>query len=157
MLATSKQTDLLSKSDQWFEKLMHSIEADKILMDTKTADPEKAQFYHKMIDGNHREMVHSVYEMGIKYFVSEIVNEYINNLKIKKVQPLNLAFDLSDSQVLVWAEINDDDESTENILILNEAKVNAKYSDFGFSLSSTIVENGDNIPVPSHYYKLNTK
>ena len=56
--------------------------------------------------------------------------------------------------VLVWAEINDDDEQMEDKLILSEAKINAKYHLYGFDMESTIVETSDKLPVPNHYRSL---
>ena len=62
--------------------------------------------------------------------------------------------DLSDASVLVWAEIADDDELMEDQLRLAQAKINAQYSQYGFYLSSTIVEESDCMPIPSHYQPL---
>ena len=39
----------------------------------------------------------------------------------------------------------------EDVLILAEAKVNAEFMDKGFGISTTIVENCDNLEIPAHY------
>jgi len=72
----------------------------------------------------------------------------------KNVFPQKLAFDFSDAKILVWAQIKTEDVSTEDALILSEAEANSKYSDNGFYISSTIVEECDNLPIPSHYHEV---
>ena len=88
-------------------------------------------------------------EAAQKHFVGKIIFEYIQLLG--KQQPRKLAFDFNDSEVLVWAEINDDDDAMERFLILTEAKINAKYHDFGFDMTTMLVEACDQSPVPNHY------
>lgn len=65
--------------------------------------------------------------------------------------PLKLALGLSESKILVWSEIKDDDEETEDALLLIEAKINGKYRPFGFYVNSTIIEESDRISIPPHY------
>ena len=62
----------------------------------------------------------------------------MKEIKDRDIKPIKLAFDYSDSKVLVWAEI--DNESFEDQLILSQAKINAKFSSEGFCISTTIVE-----------------
>jgi hypothetical protein len=71
-----------------------------------------------------------------------------------KHNPKKLGLELSNSKVLVWAEIYDNDDETEKALILAQAKVNARYSKFGFAISSTIVEECDQLAVPNHYHNV---
>lgn len=84
-----------------------------------------------------------------KHFVSKIIFEYLQLLG--KRLPRKLAFDFNDSEVLVWAEIEDDDEGMERFMILTEADVNARYHQFGFDMTTTLVEASDEFPLPNHY------
>ena len=84
-----------------------------------------------------------------QHFIKNVIVEYLQ--EISKKLPIRLAFDLDDSEVLVWAEINDDDEEMENFLLLAEAKVNANYHKYGYDLTSTIVEVRDGLSIPNHY------
>ncbi|MGM0581720.1 MAG: hypothetical protein ACQETL_13625 [Bacteroidota bacterium] len=86
-----------------------------------------------------------------QYFIEKVVKEFLSELNSRNVTTNQLAFDLSDAKILVWAEIEDFDETSEDGLILSEAKVNSHFSDFGFHISSTIIEKSDNLPVPPHY------
>ena len=87
-------------------------------------------------------------------FVKGMVNEFVCELINRKRFPSKLAMELSDYKVLVWAEIKDDDEETEDALIMSEAKVNAGCFKYGFHISTTIVEEGDKLIIPAHYQKL---
>jgi hypothetical protein len=85
------------------------------------------------------------------YFIQELLKTYIGELINYNKVPLEIAFDLSDAKILVWAKIHNDDESTEDALLLAEAKANAKFHDYGFFIYSTIVEDRDQQSVPPHY------
>lgn len=54
----------------------------------------------------------------------------------------------------MWAEIADNDEQMEKILLIAEAKINANYHQFGFAMETTIVEKSDNFIIPNHYQTL---
>lgn len=88
------------------------------------------------------------------HFLGQLIIDYVNELKERQVEPRQLAMDMSDASVLVWAEINDDDEPTEDQLRLAQAKINARYNQYGFYLTSTIVEQSDCLPIPSHYQSI---
>ena len=66
-----------------------------------------------------------------------------------------MALDLSDSKILAWVELFDDDEESEDNLIISEAKVNAEFEKFGFKISTTYVEVCDKLNVPPHYSLFN--
>jgi len=146
-----------NKMDEWFEGLLHSLQVDHLQLQTDTADEEKKRMYDIMINGKYSDMFSDMRRTSSQFFIEQLIKEYLMELKNRQVNPKQIAFDLSDAKVLVWSEINDSDEISEDGLILSEAKINAKYSRYGFHISSTIVENSDGIPVPPHYSIINTK
>jgi len=77
------------------------------------------------------------------FFIKNLVDSYFMELGERKARPNRVALELSNSKVLVWAEIENDDEFTEDALILSAAKVNYAFSTFGFHISTTIVEVDD--------------
>lgn len=85
------------------------------------------------------------------FFIKNLIDSYFIELGERRARPNRVALELSNSKVLVWAEIENDDELTEDALILSAAKVNYAFSTFGFHISSTIVEVGDKLNVPKHY------
>lgn len=85
------------------------------------------------------------------FFIKNLIDSYFIELGERRARPNRVALELSNSKVLVWAEIENDDELTEDALILSAAKVNYAFSTFGFHISSTIAEVGDKLNVPKHY------
>ena len=85
------------------------------------------------------------------FFIKNLIDSYFIELGERRARPNRVALELSNSKVLVLAEIENDDELTEDALILSAAKVNYAFSTFGFHISSTIVEVADKLNVPKHY------
>lgn len=141
--------------ENWFENLIAEINAqlksDQLMLETQTASKEKEAFYSAVKTQNIEQLFEINKNTAHQYFISKILYEYIEELKKRDCKPLKLAVDHTNSKVLVWAEIEDEDEFAERNLILAEAKVNAKYYSKGFHVSSVIMEKSDNYPVPSHY------
>lgn len=148
---TPNSSNTSKKMEEWFEGLLNSLKVDQIQLQTGTADEEKMRLYGNMINGKYHEMFSDMRSNSSQFFIEHLVKEYLLELKNQNVKTIHLALELSDAKVLVWTEINDDDERSEDGLILSEAKINAKYSKYGFHISSTIVESSDSIPVPPHY------
>lgn len=138
----------------WFEKTISSLDVDQIMIETNTATPEKRKFYNMMANANADEINHMARNTSSIYFIGNLLEHYITELVSFKSLPIDLAFDLSDAKILVWAKIKDDDENTEDALLLAEARANASFSEHGFFISSTIVEESDNLSVPPHYKQM---
>lgn len=150
MTETLKSTST-EKVKDWFDELISILRTDQIMLETKTAPEKTNNLYNTFIFGDEAEIVESTRAASSLYFVKNLVFDYLKELKAYNRRPVKLALDLSDAKILVWAEINEDDEETEDALILAEAKANAKYSKHGFHISSTIVETCDRLSIPPHY------
>ena len=87
----------------------------------------------------------------LKYILKNMLVDYFAEITKRKINTISIAFNYTNSGLLVWAVINDDDEKSEDNLLLSAAKINAKYNKYGFSVSSTILEKSDNYPIPEHY------
>ncbi len=135
--------------DPWFDQLVATLRTHQVQLETETASPTVKGLYNALLSGNDDEMARLNKITAQRHFVSKIIFAYIQ--LIGKQQPRKLAFDFNDSEVLVWAEINDDDDTMERFLILAEAKINAKYHDFGFDMTTMLVEACDQLSVPNHY------
>lgn len=141
-----------SQAEQWFDGLVSDLSFDKQLHKLDILDPERKKVYDDMITGNNFSIHEFANTKTQQFFIGNLLNEYINELLVThKKQPLKLGLELSDSKILVWAEIENEDEETEDALILSQAKVNAKYEKYGFYISSTIVEEEDRMNLPNHY------
>lgn len=135
--------------NDWFDSFVAMLRSHEVQLETNTAPDELKTFYENAISSNVEELVKFSKEKVQKFYITKMLVTYLEELKPNF--PPKLAFDLKDSEVLVWAEINEDDEEFETRLILTEAKVNALFHDHGYDVVTTIVENGDGISIPEQY------
>lgn len=135
--------------EAWFDNLIATLRTHQIQLETDTANSEQKKFYETIFAGNADEVMHLGKRGAQQHFVSRIIVDYVKI--IADAKPLKLAFDYDDSEVLVWAEVKDGDLELENKLLKAEAIINSKYHGFGFDMETTIVEEGDCLPVPNHY------
>ncbi|HYD22534.1 MAG TPA: hypothetical protein VEB40_13725 [Flavipsychrobacter sp.] len=135
----------------WFETLIEDIKVDQFMMEQDVAPTHKKDFYTAASQGDERKVNSMIRVSSSMYFLKGLIAEYFEELSKRNKWPLDLAMSLSDSKILVWAQINDEDYETEKALMLSEAKANSKYFDDGFYITSTIVEKGDELPIPTDY------
>ncbi len=138
-----------TERSQWFDSFIGTLRAHEMQLETQTATPQMQSMYQNLLSGNVENVVLAGKQQAKEFFVTKIIVEYVT--EIQSIPLTKLAFDHNDSEVLVWIQISDDDTESENKLILAEAKVNAKYHDFGYHICSVIVETSDELPVPNHY------
>lgn len=133
----------------WFDELISTLRVHELQLDTQTIHPDLKKFYDVVISKNFDEMFRLNKAAAQEFFVKKIVVEYLRILGDNL--PNKLAFDFNDSEVLVWAEIERDDQKMESLLTQAEAKISALFHPYGFDMESMIVENSDGLPVPNHY------
>ncbi|MBN8823365.1 MULTISPECIES: hypothetical protein [unclassified Spirosoma] len=153
-IAQSTEHQLNDQMRAWFDGFMNHLRVDRMSLETNTATTEKQDFYHRMAAADATDLAFTSRIQSSRFFLGRLILDYVNELKQRQVEPCQLAMDFSDASVLVWAEIDDDDESMEDQLRLAQAKINAQYSQYGFYLSSTIVEKSDCLSIPSHYQSI---
>lgn len=137
--------------ENFFNELVVNLRYDEQMLKIGSLDEQKANFYEAAMLGKQEEIFKQMKEGSSIYFISKMMPYYLNDLIKSGSFPKKLALEMSDNKILVWAEIKEDDEAMENALILSEAKTNAEFSKYGFSISSTIVEDCDNLQIPTHY------
>lgn len=148
---TLKEDSQTDNTKDWFNEMVQNLRLDETLLENDILEKQKGEMYNALINKNHDFTNRLVRNASSIYFINEMVKFYIKELSSRKPRLKKLALELSNSKVLVWAEIDEDDEEMEDILISVEAKINSKFSKDGFHVSSTIVETVDNLLVPSHY------
>lgn len=84
-----------------------------------------------------------------QFLISSIIANYIQLLDTN--MPCKLAFDYNDCEVLVWAEIEDNNAVQEKALARAESKVNATFHTQGFDVETTIVEQCDYLKIPEQF------
>ena len=149
---THKENELSKWFDSFIDQLVATIRTHQLTLEKKTATPEVETFYDSLIGQNFNELMKQNRDAATRYFIPLVINEYLKTLLLEyNCNPQKIALDFDDSSVLVWAQISSDDAAAERALILSEAKVNAKFDEYGFFLSTTIVEREDNLEIPNHY------
>lgn len=148
-IAMNNVTTTVNLQTQWFQEFIATLQTHQLMLETNTASEELKNIYNVFFNGSETELAHAAKRSSDIHFIKSIIVDYLK--EIKQNMPVKLAFDLDDSEVLVWAEINNDDEATEDFLLLAEAAVNAKFHAYGYDITSTIVEKRDSLAVPNHY------
>lgn len=148
----NKEFSTIDAAKQWFDGMVVNLSLDEQLHKNDILDNNKKEFYDNMISGDQIKIHDYALNAASQYFIGNLLNDYIQELagRFKKL-PKKLGLELSHGKILVWAEIINNDDETENALILAQAKVNSKYEKHGFHISSTIVEEIDNLELPKHY------
>lgn len=139
------------KVDSWFTAFIDHLKTDHLLLTSKVAPEETIRFYNALITGDEMFLAAQARKISTVQFIKKLVYDYLSEFNKYGRNPLKLALGLSESKILVWSEIEDNDEETEDALLLAEAKVNGKYRPYGFYVNSTIIEKSDKVPVPPHY------
>lgn len=148
-MSLTKIPDIQVSRSEWFDNLIATLKTHELQLETNTAPEEMKQFYSSIMGDNLDEMFKMQKAAAQKYFVGKIIVDFLKLLD--KNIPQKLAFDFNDSEVLVWAEIEDNNEAQEKMLTRAESKINASFHPYGFDMETMIVESGDNVPIPNHY------
>ncbi len=139
---------------EWFDKTICSLEGDKFMMQNKIANPETEKMYNSLITGNIQTVLMEFRKMSGGFIAKNIVVDFVDSLINTQHLPSTLAFSVSDSKVFLWAEIKENDETAEDAIIESEAKINAKYYEVGYNVSTTIIEDCDKLKTPRHYINI---
>lgn len=139
----------------WFNgyvnKINTGLSEDHIELITDTASEDKKKFYNWLKSGQEVDAASYARRQLAIPIIQNLLLDYVMEVIKYRDKLLKFAVELSDSKILTWIEINNDDEETEDSLIMAEATVNANYYKYGFNISSLIVERADNLNPPSHY------
>jgi len=147
----NKDQGQISDTEAWFDSLVSNIRYDQVLLENEILEEEKKKIYDALIKGDQDFMHNYARQSSSAFYITKMVETYFKELVKSKSKPNKIALELSNSKILVWAEITEDDDSMEDVLILAEAKINSFFSKYGFHISSTIVEKSDGLEIPKHY------
>lgn len=150
-------SDNQSETNKWFDDMVANLRVDQLLIQSDALEKQRKSVYEAMISGNDDFMHDYARKSSSAFFIKNLISSYFIEIVERQIMPKKLALDLSNSKVLVWAEIENDDEKTEEGLILAAAKINNDFSKYGFHVSSTIVEVDDQISTPKHYREVSLK
>ena len=155
-----QDTSTANQHEEWFSSFINGIneqiKIDKNLLEQGDASKEKMELYRNLMSGDNIKLACYGRKASSSVLIKEIIIDYLELLSQNVIPLKKLAIDTSPNKVLIWAEINEDDEESEMGLISIESKLNARFGrDTDIHLDSTIVEDCDNLPIPSHYKLVN--
>jgi hypothetical protein len=154
ILSSSDIADKNATITQWFDNLVASIRGEQLQLESGIADREKQAFGNPIMENNSLQIALTSREMSSRLVIPQLIINYLNGLKKRTVEINSLSFQMSDSKILVWAVVNDDDEDSMDQLFLQEAEVNAKFAEYGFHVSTTIMEKSGNCATPPHFHSV---
>jgi hypothetical protein len=155
MTAYAPVEEKLLTTDDWFNGIVNYLREHQVKMKDGTIDKELKLFYNTFMAGTGNEIAHQGKKLSQAYFVGNIMSRYVATIQQHLPEQMALAF--HDSEILVWAEVKDDDWETEKALILAAAEVNAEYHKYGYDITTTFVETSDGLDIPNHYQPFITK
>jgi hypothetical protein len=151
MKIEKSQTEQPTAIKKWFDEMVSNLKVDAMLLQADVLEKHKKEVYEAMISGDDDFMHNYAKKTSSAFFIKNLIDSYFIELIESNAKPKKIALELSDSKVLLWAEISNNDEPTEDALIMTAAKVNHEFSQYGFHISSTIVEEEDHLNIPTHY------
>lgn len=143
-----------TKLTEWLDQLSFDLHIEKTKAETGTLDEKMKRFYTELMNGEMKMFAEVTQRIHTDYYKKKITLDFIKALSQTEAHVLKLALDYNQTSILVWSEINDDDERSENALIMLQAKINADFIDSGFRVNATIVEKSDKFIIPSHYTEI---
>lgn len=105
-----------------------------------------------VLSENAEKIAHAEFKAFQLNYVAQILFEYLELIKELVIPKLHAHY--NNAEILIWAELKDEDWETKKKLIIAEAKINGKYHEYGFTMTSTFLEESDRHPVPAHYRSL---
>jgi CDP-diacylglycerol pyrophosphatase len=137
---------------EWFDNHISQLRVDQLKLDTNMADSKVKKAYNALMSDDFFKSAKFASDTIHQHIAKSIVGDFIYELFVsRKANIVNIAFDLSGHEVLVWAVVKDDDDDAETALYLSESITNAKYEKLNYNMSVTALEESDNIEIPTQY------
>lgn len=144
---------LPTTQEPWFENLIANIDVHQLNFQASSDEHTKALYEHA-IASNYGDVFKIIRKEAMQVLIKNIVLKFLQEIIDRNALPDTLAFSLTPATILVWAEIDDDDEAREDNLLMAETKMNVYARQFNLSIDTLIVEKSDLLNVPDHYIKI---
>jgi hypothetical protein len=145
---------LPTTQEPWFENLIADIDVQQPALYTDDDDENVRALYQHAIAGSYGDVLKTIRKEATQVLIKNVVLKFLQEVIDRNALPDTLAFALTPSTILVWAEIDDDDETREDNLLMAETKMNVYASQFNLSIDTLVVEKSDLLQVPDHYIKI---
>lgn len=156
MVCEEEKVDTKSSEDQkareFFSDLVTHINLTEFLYSNKYMGEKEFEMWNSAINKNFDPMMIYNRKSSNLFCIQKAFKEFIVALKSEKDAKIKkLAVETSGSKLLVWAEVEDDDRASLRSILYADSVANLKIDELGYSISTTVVETSDEVPVPSHY------
>lgn len=138
--------------DYFIDQVAAYIKGEELEITAGVAPTQKKEIWEQILKGNYLPMLKVNQNNNNEILGVQIALSFIQNLKaIHKSKPHKLALSQKNNKVYIWAEIADGDDETMEAILASVIDANFEHRDSGISLSPMIVEQSDNLSVPSHF------
>ncbi|MGB0929957.1 MAG: hypothetical protein ACPGVB_04230 [Chitinophagales bacterium] len=150
-----KQTS--NHQSKWFDDFIATIKSHELMLETDTASKELKDLYNAVFADDAMKVAVLSREISTMSIVKILVIEYLSHLGEATNKAISVSFSFSAERILVWVVIPNDREDVEDEFWIAQMKVNGEHGDKGVFISATIMEERDNVSLPSHYHTFTSK
>ncbi len=143
------------RAKEFFSDLVTRLNVAEFLYNTKGMGQKEYDMWTSAINKNWGPMMESGRVSSNLYCIQKAFGEFMIALKNEtNVKMRKLAVETTGSKLLIWAEVDDDDRESTRSILYADSVANLNVEKLGYSVSATVVEKSDCIPVPSHYVQI---
>lgn len=152
----------VSSTEQPFEELISNfvsyMASEQLQLETNVASDEKRHMWESYFRGNMLPMMRESSKHWKPLINVQITVDFLKGIQSdSNISNPELYFRSSQNKVYIWAVVENNDEKSIDGIIGAVLDVNYHFKDLGVSLSPTIVERSQGIPVPDNYTPFNGK
>lgn len=140
--------------EAWFENLIYGIKTDQLPSRSVMEDENTKALYQHIIADDDSTFFTNIRREATQVLVKNVILKFLHEVIERNALPDRLAFAHTPTTILVWAEIDDDNEALEDNILLAETKTNAYARQFDLAIETLIVEKSDLLRIPDHYIAL---
>lgn len=140
--------------EPWFENLIFGMRTHELPFRPLMDEENTRALYQHIIAVDDGTIFTNIRREATQVLVKNIILKFLHEVTERNALPDTLAFSLTPTTILVWAEIDDDNEALEDNILMAEAKTNAYASQFDLSIETLVVEKSDLLSIPDHYIAL---
>lgn len=145
---------LPAAQEAWFKNLISGIKTDQLKFQSIIEDENTKALYQHVIAADDGTIFQNIRREATQVLIKNIVLKFLQEVLEQDALPGTLAFALTPAAILVWAEIEDDNELLEDCILQAEEKTNAYANQFDLTIETLVVEKSDLLRVPDHYIQI---
>jgi hypothetical protein len=154
MIEKTFRSILPAAQEPWFENLISGMRTDQPKFQSVMEDENTRALYQHIIAADDGTIFKNIRREATQVLIKNVILKYLHEVMECNALPDTLAFALAPATIMVWAEIDDDNEVLEDNILLAEANTNAYARQFDLGIETLVVEKSDLLRIPSHYIEI---